>query len=71
MARLPTGSTFWIVAASAIAAAKTTTIVSNATEAVVTSVAHGYANGDVVQAVVVVLTSSGSVSIWAMDSSER
>jgi hypothetical protein len=48
MARLPTGSTFWIVPAASIAAAKNTTIVTNATEAVVTSAAHGYSNGDVV-----------------------
>jgi len=46
MARVPTGSTNWI--ATTIAAAKTTTIVTNAAEAVVTSVAHGYSNGDVV-----------------------
>lgn len=44
MAQVPTGTTFFI--ASAYAASKTTTIVTNATEAVVTSVAHGYANGD-------------------------
>ena len=44
MAQVPTGTTFFI--ASAYAAAKATTIVTNATEAVVTSVAHGYANGD-------------------------
>lgn len=46
MARVPTGSTNWI--ATTIAAAKTTTIVTNASEAVVTSAAHGYSNGDVV-----------------------
>jgi len=46
MARVPTGSTNWI--ATTIAAAKTTTIVTNAAEAVVTSAAHGYSNGDVV-----------------------
>jgi len=44
MAQVPTGTTFFI--ASAYAASKATTIVTNATEAVVTSVAHGYANGD-------------------------
>ncbi len=47
MAQVPTGSTFYI--ASAYATAKTVTIVTNATEAVVTSVAHGYANGDVIE----------------------
>jgi len=46
MAQVPTGSTFYI--ASAIANAKTTTIVTNAAEAVVTSAAHGYSNGDIV-----------------------
>lgn len=46
MAQVPTGSTFSV--ASTIAAAKTTTIVTNASEAVVTSAAHGYANGDIV-----------------------
>lgn len=45
MARVPTGSTNWI--ATTIASAKNTTIVTNATEAVVTSVAHGYSNGDI------------------------
>lgn len=47
MAQVPTGTTFYI--ASAIAASKNTTIVTNAAEAVVTSAAHGYANGDVVE----------------------
>lgn len=47
MAQVPTGSTFFI--ASAFAAIKTTTIVTNATEAVVTSAAHGYSNGDIVE----------------------
>lgn len=46
MARLPTGSTFWIAAASAIAAAKNTTVVSNAAEAVVTCPGHGFSSGD-------------------------
>lgn len=46
MAQVPTGSTFYI--ASTIAAAKTTTIVTNASEAVVTSAAHGFSNGDFV-----------------------
>jgi len=47
MAQVPTGSTFFI--ASAFAASKTTTIVTNATEAGVTSAAHGYSNGDIVE----------------------
>lgn len=47
MAQVPTGSTFFI--ASAFAASKTTTIVTNAAEAVVTSAAHGYSNGDIVE----------------------
>lgn len=47
MAQVPTGTTFFI--ASSYAAAKTTTIVTNAAEAVVTSVGHGYANGDFVE----------------------
>lgn len=47
MASVPTGTTFFI--ASAYAAPKTTTIVTNAAEAVVTSTAHGYANGDIVE----------------------
>jgi len=46
MAQVPTGSTFYV--ASTIAADKTVTVVTNATEAVVTSTAHGYTNGDVV-----------------------
>lgn len=46
-AQVPTGTTFHI--ASAYAAAKTTTIVTNASEAVVTSAAHGYSNGDIVE----------------------
>lgn len=47
MAQVPTGTTFHI--ASAYAAAKTTTIVTNAAEAVVTCTAHGYSTGDVVE----------------------
>lgn len=47
MAQVPTGSTFFI--ASAFAASKTTTIVTNASEAVVTSTGHGYSNGDIVE----------------------
>ena len=47
MAQVPTGTTFFI--ASAFAAAKATTIVTNAAEAVVTSAAHGFSNGDVVE----------------------
>ena len=46
MAQVPTGSTFYV--ASAIAAAKTVSSVTNASEAVVTSTAHGYSNGDIV-----------------------
>lgn len=46
MAQVPTGSTFFI--ASTIASAKNTTVVTNAAEAVVTSAAHGYSNGDFV-----------------------
>lgn len=47
MAQVPTGSTFYI--ASAYGSAKTVTIVTNAPEAVVTAVAHGFSNGDVVE----------------------
>jgi hypothetical protein len=47
MASVPTGTTFFI--ASAYAAAQNTTIVTNAAEAVVTVVGHGYSNGDVVE----------------------
>lgn len=47
MAQVPTGTTFFI--ASSYGAAKATTVVSNASEAVVTSAAHGYANGDIVE----------------------
>jgi hypothetical protein len=47
MAQVPTGTLFFV--ASAYGAAKTTTVVSNAAEAVVTSAAHGYANGDIVE----------------------
>lgn len=47
MARTPTGSIFSV--ASVFGAAKNTTIVTNAAAAVVTSVAHGFANGDVVE----------------------
>lgn len=46
MAQVPTGSTFYI--ASTIAAAKTVSAVTNASEAVVTSTAHGYSNADTV-----------------------
>lgn len=46
MAQVPTGTTFHV--ASTIASAKTTTVVTNAAEAVVTSAAHGYTNGDIV-----------------------
>jgi hypothetical protein len=47
MAQVPTGTTFFI--ASAYAASKTVTVVTNASEAVVTSAAHGYSNGDIVE----------------------
>jgi hypothetical protein len=47
MAQVPTGTTFYI--ASAYASSKTTTVVTNASEAVVTSAAHGYSNGDMVE----------------------
>lgn len=46
MAQVPTGSTFYI--ASSIATAKTVSAITNAAEAVVTSTAHGYSNGDIV-----------------------
>lgn len=46
MAQVPTGTTFYI--ASTIASSKVTTIVTNATEAVVTCAGHGYSNGDFV-----------------------
>lgn len=46
MAQVPTGSTFFV--ASTIASEKTTTIVTNAAEAVVTCAGHGYSNGDIV-----------------------
>lgn len=46
MAQVPTGSLYYV--ASTIAATKATTIVTNASEAVVTSTAHGYSNGDYV-----------------------
>lgn len=47
MAQVPTGTTFFV--ASAFAAAKTVTAVSNAAEAVVSSTAHGYSAGDIVE----------------------
>lgn len=47
MAQVPTGSTFFI--ASTFAASKTTTVVTNASEAVVTSAGHGYSSGDIVE----------------------
>ena len=46
MSQVPTGSTFFV--ASTIASAKTVSSVTNATEAVATSTAHGYSNGDIV-----------------------
>lgn len=47
MASVPTGTTFFI--ATAYATAKNTTIVTNASEAVVTVTGHGYSNGDVLE----------------------
>lgn len=47
MAQVPTGTLFFI--ASAYATSKNTTIVTNASEAVVTCAAHGYSNGDIVE----------------------
>lgn len=46
MARTPTGTTFFIY--TSLATAKTVSGISNAAEAVVSCVAHGYANGDVI-----------------------
>lgn len=46
MARTPTGTIHSV--ATALAVAKTITGISNAAEAVVSSVAHGYSNGDIV-----------------------
>ena len=47
MAQVPTGTTFFV--ASTYAAPQTTTAVTNASEAVVTCAAHGYANGDILE----------------------
>lgn len=47
MAQVPTGTLFFI--ASAYAAAQATTAVSNASEAIVTATAHGFANGDIIE----------------------
>lgn len=47
MAQVPTGTTFFV--ASAFGSPVNTTVVTNAAEAVVTAVAHGYSNGDVVE----------------------
>lgn len=47
MASVPTGSLFFI--STAFTTAKTTTVVTNAANAVVTAVAHGYTTGDVVE----------------------
>lgn len=47
MAQVPTGSTFYV--ATAFGPSKTTTVVTNASEAVFTSVAHGYSNGDIIE----------------------
>ena len=45
MAQVPTGTTFQIY--TSLAAAKVITAISNAAEAVVSCIGHGYANGDV------------------------
>lgn len=47
MARVPNGTIFSV--ATVFAAAKTVTGISNASEAVVSSTAHGYSNGDIVE----------------------
>lgn len=47
MASVPTGTTFSL--GSAYSAPQSTTVVTNAVEAVVTATAHGYANGDFVE----------------------
>jgi len=47
MAQVPTGTTFYI--ASAYGSVQPTTSITNASEAVVTCTAHGYANGDYVE----------------------
>lgn len=47
MAQVPTGSTFYV--ATAFSTAKTVTAITNASEAVCTSTAHGLVNGDVVE----------------------
>lgn len=47
MARVPNGTIFSV--ATVFAAAKTVTGISNAAEAVVSSTAHGYSNGDIVE----------------------
>lgn len=47
MAQVPTGSTFYIC--SAFGSSKTVSVVTNASEAVCTSTAHGYSNGDIVE----------------------
>lgn len=47
MAQVPTRTTFFI--ASAFSSPIATTVVTNATNAVVTAAAHGYANGDFVE----------------------
>jgi hypothetical protein len=47
MAQVPTGATFYV--ASTFGSAKTVTAVSNAAEAVVSSTAHGFTDGDIVE----------------------
>lgn len=47
MAQVPTGTTFYV--ATTFGSSQNTTIVTNASEAVVTCAGHGYSNGDVVE----------------------
>lgn len=47
MAQVPTGTTFFL--ATSYGAAKNVTLVTNASEAVVTAAGHGYANGDFIE----------------------
>lgn len=47
MAQVPTGTLFFV--ATSYATPKTTTIVTNATEAVVTAIAHGYTASDILE----------------------
>lgn len=47
MASVPTGTTFYV--ASTFGSSKNTTVATNAAETVLTSTAHGYSNGDVLE----------------------